>query len=35
MKELFGTNKGFIFHLDGSAETGDEIIFTAKEGKPG
>ena len=32
MKELFGTNKGFILHLDGSAETGDEITFTAKEG---
>ena len=29
---MFGTNKGFILHLDGSAETGDEITFTAKEG---
>jgi len=32
MKELFETNKGFILHLDGSAESGDEITFTAKEG---
>jgi hypothetical protein len=32
MKELFETNKGFILHLDGSAEAGDEITFTAKEG---
>jgi hypothetical protein len=32
MKELFKTNKGFILHLDGSAEAGDEITFTAKEG---
>ena len=32
IKELFKTNKGFILHLDGSAESGDEITFTAKEG---
>ena len=32
MKELFEKNKGFILHLDGSAEAGDEITFTAKEG---
>jgi hypothetical protein len=32
MKELFETNKGFILHLDGSTESGDEITFTAKEG---
>jgi hypothetical protein len=32
MKELFEINKGFILHLDGSAESGDEITFTAKEG---
>ncbi len=32
MKELFEINKGFILHLDGSAEAGDEITFTAKEG---
>jgi hypothetical protein len=35
MKELFETNKGFILHLDGSAEAGDEITFTAKEGITG
>jgi hypothetical protein len=27
MKELFETNKGFILHLDGSAEAGDEITI--------
>src|SRR5665648_811674 len=32
MNELFTTNKGYILHLDGSAESGDEITFTAKEG---
>ncbi|NOR48026.1 MAG: hypothetical protein GQ533_08285, partial [Methanosarcinaceae archaeon] len=32
IKELIETNKGFILHLDGSAEAGDEITFTAKEG---
>jgi hypothetical protein len=32
MKELFEKTREFILHLDGSAEAGDEIIFTAKEG---
>ncbi|MCG7849860.1 MAG: transposase [ANME-2 cluster archaeon] len=32
MKKLFEANKGYILHLDGSAEAGDEITFTAKEG---
>jgi hypothetical protein len=35
MKELFEKNKGFVLHLDGSAEAGDEITFTAKEGITG
>ena len=35
IKELFDTNKGFVLHLDGSAEAGDEITFTAKEGMTG
>jgi hypothetical protein len=32
MKNLFEKNAGYILHLDGSAEAGDEITFTAKEG---
>jgi len=32
MKNLFEKNSGYILHLDGSAEAGDEITFTAKEG---
>lgn len=35
MKRLFEKNKGYILHLDGSAEAGDEITFTAKEGITG
>ena len=35
IKEFFETNKGFILHPDGSAEAGDEITFTAKEGMTG
>jgi len=35
MKKLFETNKGYILHRDGSAEAGDEITFTAKEGITG
>lgn len=35
MKKLFEINKGYILHLDGSAEAGDEITFTAKEGITG
>jgi len=35
MKKLFEKNKGYILHLDGSAEAGDEITFTAKEGITG
>jgi hypothetical protein len=29
MKKLFEKNGGYILHLDGSAEAGDEITFTA------
>ncbi len=35
MKKLFEKNSGYILHLDGSAESGDEITFTAKEGITG
>ncbi len=35
MKKLFDKNGGYILHLDGSAESGDEITFTAKEGITG
>ncbi len=35
MKSIFEKNGGYILHLDGSAESGDEITFTAKEGKTG
>lgn len=35
MKKLFEKNGGYILHLDGSAESGDEITFTAKEGITG
>jgi hypothetical protein len=35
MKELFKKKGGFILHLDGSAESGDEITFTAKDGMTG
>jgi hypothetical protein len=35
MKKIFEKNGGYILHLDGSAESGDEITFTAKEGKTG
>ena len=35
MKNLFEKNAGYILHLDGSAEAGDEITFTAKEGITG
>lgn len=35
MKELFKKNGGFILHLDGSAESGNEITFTAKDGITG
>jgi hypothetical protein len=35
MKNLFENNAGYILHLDGSAEAGDEITFTAKEGISG
>lgn len=33
LKELF--QGGFILHLDGTAEAGDEVTFTAKEGLTG
>ncbi len=32
IEKLFKRNGGYILHLDGSAEAGDEITFTAKEG---
>jgi len=35
MKNLIEKNEGYILHLDGSAEAGDEITFTAKEGITG
>jgi len=35
LKKLFEKNGGYILHLDGSAESGDEITFTAKEGITG
>jgi Asp-tRNA(Asn)/Glu-tRNA(Gln) amidotransferase C subunit len=35
MQKVFGKNGGYILHLDGSAESGDEITFTAKEGVTG
>ncbi len=34
-KEIFEKNGGYVLHLDGSAESGDEITFTAKEGITG
>lgn len=35
MMKIFEKNGGYILHLDGSAESGDEITFTAKEGMTG
>jgi len=35
MKKIFEKNRGYVLHLDGSAESGDEITFTAKEGRTG
>lgn len=35
MKKIFEKNSGYVLHLDGSAESGDEITFTAKEGMTG
>jgi hypothetical protein len=35
LKNLFEKNGGYILHLDGSAESGDEITFTAKDGLTG
>ncbi len=35
MKKIFEKNDGYILHLDGSAESGDEITFTAKDGITG
>jgi hypothetical protein len=34
-KEIFEKNGGYVLHLDGSAESGDEITFTAKDGITG
>lgn len=35
LKKLFEKNGGYILHLDGSAESGDELTFTAKDGITG
>jgi hypothetical protein len=35
MKKIFEKNGGYVLHLDGTAESGDEITFTAKEGITG
>lgn len=35
MNKIFEKNGGYVLHLDGSAESGDEITFTAKEGMTG
>ena len=35
MNIIFEKNGGYVLHLDGSAESGDEITFTAKEGMTG
>ena len=35
MKKIFEKNSGYVLHLDGSAESGDEITFTAKDGMTG
>jgi hypothetical protein len=35
LKKIFEKNGGHILHLDGSAESGDEITFTAKDGITG
>jgi len=35
MNQIFEKNGGYVLHLDGSAESGDEITFTAKEGITG
>jgi hypothetical protein len=35
VKKLFEKNAGYTLHLDGSAESGDEITFIAKEGITG
>jgi hypothetical protein len=35
MDKIFNKNGGYVLHLDGSAESGDEITFTAKEGISG
>ena len=35
MRKLFDKNGGMRFHLDGTGESGDEIVFMAKDGKTG
>lgn len=35
MKVLFDKKGGMVLHLDGTGESGDEIVFTAKEGRTG
>lgn len=35
MNIIFKKNGGYVLHLDGSAESGDEITFTAKDGMTG
>ncbi len=35
LKSLFNKNGGMILHLDGTGEAGDDIVFTAEEGRTG
>jgi hypothetical protein len=35
IKALFEKNGGMVLHIDGTGETGDEIVFTGKDGKTG
>lgn len=35
IKTLFNKNGGMILHLDGTGEAGDDIVFTAEDGKTG
>jgi hypothetical protein len=35
IKSLFNKNGGMILHLDGTGEAGDDIVFTAEDGRTG
>jgi hypothetical protein len=35
MNDVFHGNNGMVFHLDGTGEAGDDIVFSAKEGITG